>query len=470
MDNQLNQLYGKKQNLVYQLNEVSRKVKERTKPGEVPMYTPEEDAQFRAWDSELVNVSNTIANLEREAKINAEAAVRQLEAQSGNGDQKAIRATYSQQKSVLKKAAANGIEKLSSTEKKIYESIGEEAQAFERMLRYGVDALDENEKMHVNNLRAAYVENEIKSGERAQTVTTTGGGYTIPQGFNPDIIKSLKSVSPFFSDMGLGLTAEARSLFYFLETASGNDIPWPSVDDTSNTGELLGINSDAFGNTTDLVFGTLTMKAYKYSPKPMKVPYELLQDTGIDLPGLIAEMLGTRLGRIVNTHLTTGDNSNKPQGIVAGASLGKVSASATAITFNEVLDLVHSVDPAHRRSPSARFMFHDNILLALKKLTIGSSTNDSRPLWQPGYAVGAPDTIDGFQYLINQDMASALTTGLKVMLFGDMKKYAVRQAGPFRLKYLTERFADADQVAWVLFGRFDGRILDSAAIKYLETT
>ena len=467
---ELNQLYEKKRNLVYQMNDVSVKVKERTKPGEVPMYTEDEDKQFRGWDGELTKVNATIQNLERAAQVAAEAAARKLEAQAGSGEQKRNSYSYAQKSRVMKRAQVFGLDKLNNEDRKVYEAIAEESRSFENFIRFGAEGITEEERAHVNNLKAQFMSAEVQAGERAQTVTTTGGGYTIPQGFNPDIVKSLKLVSPFFAEMSGNPTDTAKNVFYFLETASGNSIPWPTVDDTSTSGELLAINTDAFGNTADLTFGQITMLAYKYSPKPMKVPYELLQDSGIDLPGLIGEMLGTRLGRIVNTHLTTGDNTNKPQGIVTGASSGKVTASASAVTFPEVLDLIHSVDPAYRKSPSTRFMFHDNILLYLKKLTIGSSTNDSRPLWQPGYASGAPDTIDGFQYLINQDMASSVATGNKIMLFGDMKQYAVRQAGPLRLKFLTERFADADQVAWVLFGRYDGRILNSSAIKYLRNT
>jgi HK97 family phage major capsid protein len=467
---ELNGLYDKKRNLVYQMNDVSTKVKERTKPGEVPAYTDDEDKQFRGWDGELIRVNATIQNMERSAQLFAEAQAKKLEIEEGNGENgKRDKFTYAQKGRVIRMAETRGVDRLGKEERKVYDAICDEASAFENMIRYGEQNLTEAERAIVNDLKSTYINIERSSGERAQTVTTTGGGFTIPQGFNPDIYRSLKLVSPFFADLNISGSQQGletnKNLFSFMETTQGNDIPWPTVDDTATVGELLAINTDAFANAADLTFGQIVMKAYKYSPKPMKVPYELMQDTGIDLPGLISDMLGTRLGRIVNTQFTTGDNTAKPQGIVIGASAGKTTAASAAITFPEILDLEHSVDPSYRKSPSSRFMFHDNILLYLKKLTIGSPTNDSRPVWTPGYAVGAPDTIDGFQYLLNQDMASTLATTNITMLFGDMKAYAIRQAGPFRLKFLTERFADADQVAWVLFGRFDGRLLNTSAIK-----
>src|SRR6185295_19548203 len=108
---------------------------------------------------------------------------------------------------------------------------------------------------------------------------------------------------------------------------------------------------------------------YKYSSKMIKVSNELLEDTGVDLVGFIARQLGTRLGRILNTHFTTGDGSAKPSGIITGLSLGKLAGTTGALSFPEIIDLVHSVDASYRKSPSARFMLHDKILAILKKAT-----------------------------------------------------------------------------------------------------
>ena len=41
----------------------------------------------------------------------------------------------------------------------------------------------------------------------------------------------------------------------------------------------------------------------------------------------LARVLGERLGRILNTHFTTGDNSSKPQGIVTASSAGKTGTT-----------------------------------------------------------------------------------------------------------------------------------------------
>jgi len=381
----------------------------------------------------------------------------------------------------LNKVEKRSVEKLSKVEAKTYNLAQRELDIFERAfvtaLVHGTGAvnevLTEEERTIFKNQqhrdRWDYWRNtEQRVG--SQSTTNTAGGYTIPQGFIPRVVRSLKMISAFFDEFSVAPNAELQNTFALYKTDAGNALPMPTGDDTANTGELLAENADSSTSTADLVFGQITLLAYKYSTKMIKASTELLQDSAIDIPGYVSDMFGSRLGRIMNTHFTTGDNSSKPQGIVTGATQGKFTASSTAVTFPEILDLIHSVDPSYRNSPSCRFMFHDNILLALKKLTVGQATTNARPLWQPGYDVSAPPTIDGFRYLINQGMASSQTSGAKIILFGDMKQYAVRLVNVYRLLTLRERYAETDQTAWVGFMRADGRILNSSAIKYLKNT
>lgn len=360
-----------------------------------------------------------------------------------------------------KKKFSRGYAALNAEEKKVYNLLDREERAFEEALIAGFNEnnLDEETRNVLRNVE-----------KRAQTTqTTTSGGFLIPQGFIDNMIQYMKYISPFFEEFKASPSAQAQSLFDFRKTTSGNDMPWPSVDDTTNTGELLGENT-SIGAALDIAFNRIVLKAYKYSSKPILVPYELFEDSAIDIPGLVAETIGSRIARVINPHFTTGDNSGKPQGIVIGATSGKVTASATAVTFPEVLDLKHSVDPSYRNRPTCRFMFHDSILLYMKKLTVATTTNNARPLWAPGYDVGAPATIDGTQYVINQDMASSVATNSKIMLFGDMKQYAIRMVNDVRAYRLEERYRDLDQTGFVSFIRMDGRTKNTAAIKYLRTT
>lgn len=431
--------------------------------------TEDRDKQFDQWTQETTDVENELELRRKEAIFAEERRGPKVPGTDIDTTEEKYDPAFKPSEKEVRMATATlskrGYDKLNAKDKKIINLVEAEERAWVTGLSAGFDP----NRMDAQT-RSILDEREKRNPEqRAQSVTTTGGGYLIPEGFISDVIKSMKFISPFFDEFKATPTSEARSLFNFRRTNSGNNIPWPTYDDTSNTGELLAINT-TIGSATDMTFSRIVLLAYKYSSKPILVPYELFEDEGVGLNELVVDTLATRIGRIGNTHLTTGDNSSKPQGIVTGATSGKVTASATATTFLEVLDLIHSVDPSYRKRPTCRFMFHDNILLYLKKLTVGAASTNARPLWAPGWDVQAPSTIDGFQYVINQDMASSVAINSKIMLFGDMKAYAVRLVNDVRAYKLEERYRDLDQTGFISFIRMDGRILNSSAIKYLRTT
>lgn len=292
-----------------------------------------------------------------------------------------------------------------------------------------------------------------KRGTSNQVVgTTTLGGYLVPQGFLPELEIAMKAYSGIF---------QAADIF---RTDSGNALLIPTEDDTTTEANLIA--EAAAITVQDLTIGQKQMDAYKYATQ-MKLSWELMQDSAFDMDGETRRVFGPRFGRAINTSCTTGDGSGKPNGVVTASTLGKTSASATAITFNEIVDLFHSVDPAYRESTKTGFMLHDNILAAIKKIQLG--TGDITPLWQTSVRDGDPDTILGKQYWVNQAMSSALTTGLKVMLFGDFSKYRIRLVQDLLMLRLNERYADNGLVGYIGYMRWDGECVNTAAIKHLIT-
>lgn len=314
-------------------------------------------------------------------------------------------------------------------------------QAFDEYLRRGVSGISEADRALVRE-------------HRAQGTGDSAGGYTIPQGFMAELIKSLKMWGPMLDP---GITRE-------LVTASGNQIEIPTLNDTGNVGVRLAENTAATSEG-DLVFGQKLLDAYKYSSGPILVSSELLQDSALPFEQIVRDAMAERIARKVNLDLTTGDGTGDPNGIVTASTLGKESATASAVLFDEVIDLVHSVDPSYRAAPTCRFMFHDNVLLALRKI---KDSTTGLYIWQPAdVRTGAPSTILGYQYTINQAMASALSAGNKSMLFGDFAKYMVRRVRDFSVRRLDERYAEFDQVGFIGFARYDGELLDTAAVKHL---
>jgi len=298
----------------------------------------------------------------------------------------------------------------------------------------------------------AHIDEERAALTGLQSTTTTGG-YTVAD----ELMRSLEVALLAFGGM--------RSVATVIRTDTGGPLPIPTTNDTANKGVIIGENT----TTTELemTFGQLVLDAWKYSSKYILASMEFLQDTSINVSGFLGEALANRIGRIQNDHFTTGSGS-QPNGIVTAAtSSGVTFAGSATVSYDNLVDLVHSVDPAYRSN--GRFMFHDGALKMIKKVKVLQYSGDTTgmPLWAPGLTAGQPDTILGYPYVINQSMTTPATT-VKSILFGDFSKYIIRDVRTVEVRRLDELFALLGQTAFLAFARADGDLLDAGTnpVKY----
>lgn len=286
--------------------------------------------------------------------------------------------------------------------------------------------------------------------------TTSGplGGYTVPTTFVGELEAALLSFGPMLR------------VSRIMQTPSGEEIVVHMVDDTANQASLVAENTDV-GTATDITFAPLRLGAHALTSGILRVSRTLLEDTSLtSFSSFVSNMLGERLSRAMNKLLTNGTGGTSPLGITKAATLGKTTAAATAITFDELIDLRHSVDPAYRSSPTTGWMLHDQVLAYVRKL----KDSNNRYLWTESNVVGDPDRLMGYPIYTNNDMQSTLSTGKTTVLFGDFSKYIVRVVGQMQVTQLTERYAEYQQVGFVVGLRFDGALLDAGThpVKYLK--
>lgn len=246
-----------------------------------------------------------------------------------------------------------------------------------------------------------------------------------------------------------------RQVSTILRTATGNDLPWPTSNDTGNVGELVG--EGAASAEADPTITAITFNAYKYGSKLIQISEELMQDSAFDLPSYVARLFAERIGRITNTHFTTGSGSGQPHGVVTATSSGITAAGVDSIAADELLDVEHDLDPAYRIPGQCFWMMEDATLAHIRKLKDGSG----RYLFGAGnLQVGQPDSINGWPVVINQDMAS-LATGNVTVLFGNFTKYIIRDVAGMRFYQLNERYRELDLTGFLAFSRHDGDLLDA---------
>lgn len=300
-------------------------------------------------------------------------------------------------------------------------------------------------------------DNAISAAEWAEirnvTSTTTGnqGGFTVQSDVAAQLIDSLKA----FGGM--------RATSTVITTDQGNPMSFPGSDGTAEVGELIAENTTA--TDADPVFSTVSLNTFKFSSKVVAVPIELLQDSAIDIEAFVNGRLAQRLGRITNQMFTTGTGSGQPRGIVTGAGAGKTGASGqtTSVIFDDLVDLVHSVDPAYRAAPGVGFMMNDLSLRNVRKL----KDSTGRPIFIPGYeglSGALSDSLLGYSVTVNQD-CPVMAANAKSILFGDLRQYYVRDVMQFSLfRFTDSAYTKLGQVGFLAWMRAGGNLLDTAAV------
>lgn len=309
---------------------------------------------------------------------------------------------------------------------------------FDKWTRGGDNALTPDEWKAVRNTMS--------------TTTDSEGGYTVPATVASSILDALKAYGGM------------RSVADIIRTAGGEDMNFPTSDGTAEEGEIVAQNTSA--TDADVSFGTKALPVYKYSSKVVTVPWELLQDSSADIEGFVRNRLQQRLGRITNKHFTIGTGSSQPNGVMTAASIGKTGAvSATAaITYDDLIDLEHSIDPAYRAN--AKYMFHDDTLKLIRKL----KDSNGRPIFVPGYEQGnpggAPDRLLNRDIVINQSCAAPAAAAVSIA-FGDFSYYKIRDVMAVTLfRFTDSAYTKKGQVGFLAWMRSGGNLVDvGGAIK-----
>ena len=190
------------------------------------------------------------------------------------------------------------------------------------------------------------VVNSLQVGEDSE------GGYLVPDEFERTLIEALEEENVF------------RKLAKIITTSSG-DRKIPVV---ATKGTASWVDEEGPIEESDDAFTQVSIGAYKLGTM-IKVSEELLNDSVFNLESYIAKEFARRIGAKEEEAFFGGDGDGKPTGIfhaTAGAQIGVTTASATAITIDEILDLFYSLKSPYRKR--ATFVVKVAPVKAIRKL------------------------------------------------------------------------------------------------------
>ena len=195
----------------------------------------------------------------------------------------------------------------------------------------------------------------------------------------------------------------------------------------------------------------------------IRVSVELLQDSEFDLESYIANEFSRAFGIAEEEAFCVGTGTNQPTGIFTdnGGTVGVTAASATAITADELINLIYSLKSPYRRN--AKFLMNDATVSLIRKL---KDKNDAY-LWQPSVQAGQPDKLLGYE-LYTSPYVPVIEAGAYSIAFGDFRNYWIGDRAGRTVQRLNELYATNGQIGYVATERVDGKVILPEGIQLLQ--
>lgn len=272
------------------------------------------------------------------------------------------------------------------------------------------------------------------------------GGYLVPEEYDHRLIDILDEEN-VMRKLGTRITTSGEHKINIAATK-------PAAAWIEEGGALT------FGDAT---FDQIILDAHKLHVA-IKVTEELLYDNAFNLESYIMQQFGKALANAEEDAFINGTGTGQPLGILAatgGADIGVTAKSATAITADELIDLIYSLKRPYRKS--AAFLLNDQTLAAIRKL----KDNYGQYLWQPSLQAGEPDRILGYA-AYTSPYFPAVAAGKAAVAFGDFSYYNIGDRGTRSFAELKELFAGNGMVGFVAKERVDGKLVLPEAVKLLK--
>lgn len=283
------------------------------------------------------------------------------------------------------------------------------------------------------------------------------GGYLAPVEWDRTITDRLVEVSPMrqIASIQTISTAGFRKLFNQRGMGSG----W--VGETA-----------ARPQTNTPEFAQLTYATGELYANPAATQ-QMLDDAAVNLEDWIANEVEAEFAYQEGLAFVAGNGVNKPNGVLTyvegaanaaahpfGAIKTQTTASATAITSDELIDMVYDLPGA--LSQNARFVLNRTSLARIRKLKDG----DGNYLWQPSFSAGQPQTLLAYPVTEMAAMPN-VAAGAVPIAFGDFRRgyLIVDRTG---VRVLRDPYTNKPFVHFYTTKRVGGGLLDPQALRAMR--
>lgn len=243
---------------------------------------------------------------------------------------------------------------------------------------------------------------------RALSVTgDSTGGLIVPAPLVDEIVSNVTEIDPIRQVADVGPTTNGGNERLILRVTTKPTTAWTAENGTRSVG-------------TDIAFGTLhipVFEEYAYLP----VSYQMLEDTNIDLQGLIAGFVAEDFAEEEGKHFVNGTGAGEAEGFMMNGDVSYTAAGeASTLTNGDCLiSLSLAIKEPYRRN--AVWIMNDSTWAAILKTKGG----DGQYLYRIALSDALPNTLLGKRVLSSVTMPS-IGANTYPVIFGDFKKgYAI---------------------------------------------
>ena len=282
--------------------------------------------------------------------------------------------------------------------------------------------------------------------------TDADGGYLVTPQMSQTIMQIVRESSP--------LRALAS-----VETISSDSLDL--IEDADDMAAAWIDETTAPSDTTTAQIGKNTIDTFEMYAQP-KATQKLIDDASIDIEQWVAQKVADKFARLEATAFISGNGTSQPKGILsytAGTALGEVeqinSGSAGVVTADSLVKLYYALKDQYAKQ--ATFIMHRTTVQAVRLLK-EASTNQY--LWQPGLALGTPDTLLGVPVALASDMPQAAANSLSVAVADFKRAYLIVDRVGIRI--LRDPFTGKPFVKFYTTKRVGGEVVNTEALKLLK--
>ncbi|MED3681825.1 phage major capsid protein [Bacillus thuringiensis] len=298
---------------------------------------------------------------------------------------------------------------------------------------------------------------EMNDEVRALATNTSTGAYLVPTTVSDHIVKIVHHEGNLFSR-----TRQYEPVNGFLEILREDGI-------IGNTGFI--------GEWDDLDINDFNLKSkvrldQKRVGSAVELSNKVVNDAGMNVLAYASELLGRRLSKTIDEHILFGDGKNSLEGILTLDSLGKdkiktiTSASQTTIDFDEIFDVLFSVNPEYTNN--AVWVMHSSTFAHLLKI---KNEKSGIPLILSDKITNAPKRELLDIPIVFDDNMEQISAGKTPILLGNFEKgYATLVKKDFHLQHIwKDRISKSKRRHLLILDKYlDGKIMQPEAFAKLK--